>query len=248
MNQRHEPGGRLEREASFHDGVFDKGGRRPASRFYSILEPLKQDKALMVAERAAGSRILEYGCGPEGMTSLFWPAAKSVDLIDISPVAIEQVKRSAAEHGNVRATVMNAEALEFEDNSFDLIVGDGILHHLVLSSALGELDRVLSDEGSALFVEPLAANPVVAAYRRVTPNQRTADEHPLTARDFATIEGFFPATTMTPCGLLSVAAAVVPVGRRQQRMIEVLTSFDRRLFVSHRLRSLAWACLLDLRR
>ena len=42
---------------------------------------------------------------------------------------------------------MNAEALEFDDGSFDLIVGNGIFYHLDLERAFSEIHRVLVPAG-----------------------------------------------------------------------------------------------------
>ena len=46
-------------------------------------------------------------------------------------------------------------------------------------AALRELHRVLKPGGTAYFAEPLATNPLIQAYRRVTPQFRTPDEQPL---------------------------------------------------------------------
>jgi SAM-dependent methyltransferase len=79
---------------------------------------------------------------------------------------------------------MNAEQMDFEADSFDLICGCAILHHLNLDKAYAELGRVLDRNGRAVFLEPLGHNPAINLYRRLTPSIRTADEHPLLARDF----------------------------------------------------------------
>lgn len=241
-------GSRAQREAEFHDRVFADGHRRSASKYYAILEPLKQQKKELISGRAAGARILEYGCGPAGMTTQFWTEAKSVDLIDVSPVAIEQVRLAAEGVSHVRARVMNAEDLEFSSNSFDLVVGDGILHHLDLSVALSEIDRVLAPHGTALFIEPQAANPIVSLYRRLTPSQRTEDEHPLDVHDYALITDRFPRTKIHPAGLLSLAAIAVPTSKGRTCATLGLTKLDRALFTVRSLRPLAWASLIDFQR
>ena len=86
----------------------------------------------------------------------------------------------------------NAEELTFPDESFDVVIGNGILHHLDLDRALSGIERVLKPGGWAAFREPLGHNPFVNAYRKLTPNQRTDDEHPLLVGDLRTIERYFP--------------------------------------------------------
>lgn len=41
--------------------------------------------------------------------------------------------------------LMDAEALEFPPDTFDLICGTGILHHLDLDAAYGQIARSLRD-------------------------------------------------------------------------------------------------------
>jgi SAM-dependent methyltransferase len=78
---------------------------------------------------------------------------------------------------------MNAEALEYGDDTFDVIFGRGIIHHLNLPACFSEIHRVLKPGGHAIFYEPLGHNPVLDWYRRRTPHLRTEDEHPLLMAD-----------------------------------------------------------------
>jgi SAM-dependent methyltransferase len=69
--------------------------------------------------------------------------------------------------------------LEFPDDSFDVVYGGGILHHLEFERALSEVRRVLKPGGLMLFEEPLNINPVGKFVRWLTPKARTEDERPL---------------------------------------------------------------------
>ena len=74
---------------------------------------------------------------------------------------------------------MPGERLTYPDNSFDMAVGFAILHHLDIPLALSQLRRVLKPGGRAFFAEPLASNPLIRVYRRLTPQYRTPDETPI---------------------------------------------------------------------
>jgi ubiquinone/menaquinone biosynthesis C-methylase UbiE len=136
----------------------------------------------------AGKTVLDYGCGPGYLTEyLLGRGAAHVTGIDISEGEIEQARERALAEGTAdRSThlVADAHALEFEDDSFDLIVGDSILHHLDMEVALREIRRVLRPGGRAVFKEPLWHNPILRIGRLLTPTARTPDEHPLTTADW----------------------------------------------------------------
>jgi SAM-dependent methyltransferase len=86
---------------------------------------------------------------------------------------------------------MDAHSLEFEDESFDLVYGCAILHHLEYNRALDEIYRVLKPGGRILFAEPLGINPVGKLARVMTPFARTADEKPLMFKELAELEKRF---------------------------------------------------------
>ena len=73
----------------------------------------------------------------------------------------------------------DAEALEFSDDTFDAIWCSGVLHHLDVQRAFGEMTRVLKPGGSVFSIEALGHNPLFNQYRRRTPYLRSDDEHPL---------------------------------------------------------------------
>ena len=83
--------------------------------------------------------------------------------------------------------LMDAHELEFPDGHFDAVIGWGILHHLDLDRALGEVARVLAPGGVMVFSEPLDMNPVARLVRRLTPEARTPDEVPFRAAELAAV-------------------------------------------------------------
>jgi ubiquinone/menaquinone biosynthesis C-methylase UbiE len=93
---------------------------------------------------------------------------------DISPGMLDALEANAARVGvAVRTVACDAEALPFDDESFDLVLGHAVLHHLPhLDRAFAELRRVLRPGGRFVFAgEPsrtgdrLAAHPKRAALR-----------------------------------------------------------------------------------
>jgi SAM-dependent methyltransferase len=131
-------------------------------------------------------QILEYGCGQGDFSFWLLQHGATVFGIDISEFNIEQCKKKAEtckiDPATYSFAAMDAHKLTFGDNSFDLAVGNGILHHLDLPLAMAEINRVLKPGAKALFQEPLGENPLLRLYRLVA-GIHTSDERPLTRED-----------------------------------------------------------------
>ena len=172
---------RLQREAQFHDTKYSSGHLAP--RHYAAWPT---QYVYLQMRDALGDlrdkRVLEYGCGEGWITRDLARLGGSICAFDISAQAADNTKRVLTD-ANVLARcsveVMAAENLSYEADSFDIAVGFAIIHHLDLPSALKELHRVLKPGGVAYFAEPLATNPAIQLYRRLTPQYRTVDEQPL---------------------------------------------------------------------
>lgn len=102
-------------------------------------------------------RALEIGCGT-GYFSLNLMQAGVIDHLtytDISPGMLEALGANAARLGlgaRVRGIRSDAEALPFPDESFDLVLGHAVLHHLPdLDRAFSEFYRVLRPGGYIAF-------------------------------------------------------------------------------------------------
>ena len=100
-------------------------------------------------------RSLEVGAGT-GYFSLHLLMAgvtREATCTDISPGMIDALKANAARLDlEVDARVTEAEALPFEDRSFDLLLGHAVLHHLPdLDKAFSEFYRVLRPGGFIVF-------------------------------------------------------------------------------------------------
>lgn len=104
--------------------------------------------------------------------------------------------------------LMDAHALAFDDDTFDVVYGGAILHHLDLSAALPEIRRVLKPGGMVVFAEPLDVNPVARLIRVLTPGARTADEQPFRRRELAMLREHFDCT-IKPYQLFSVPLGVL---------------------------------------
>ena len=195
--------------------------------------------------------MLEYGCGKGKHAFALARCGADVVGIDISAEGVRQAAAQARAEGledKLDFAVMNAEVLQFPDDSFDLVCGSGILHHLNLESACHELARVLKPEGRAIFYEPLGHNPLINLYRKLTPKMRTEDEHPLLASDLKTLAGYFHKARFDYyafCTLLAVPFRALPGFKG---LLSVLEFFDRILLRLPFIKRQAWLVVIQLDR
>ena len=104
-----------------------------------------------------GKRVLEVGPGAGGHSALFSRHGAVVTAIDITPL---RAKATAAKFRllgpdaeGCRAMQGDAEALPFDDGSFDIVYSNGVLHHTPSTEkALDEVFRVLKPGGRAVIM------------------------------------------------------------------------------------------------
>jgi len=109
--------------------------------------------------------ILDFGCGGGWLSKVLSAKGYHIVGIDISTSLIKTATKVAPD--SLGFLIGDCMKLPFRNSTFDLIVGVGILHHLDLDKALAECHRVLKKNGSILFLEPNALNPVMAVGRKL---------------------------------------------------------------------------------
>ncbi len=165
-----------------------------------------------IRENVKNKIFLDYACGNGGnaIKAAKYGATLAIGL-DISRVSVENAKREAKKQTvdkNTRFIQADAENTMLPDNSMDVIICSGMLHHLDLSYAFPELRRILKPGGGILAVEALNINPAIKLYRNLTPQMRTDWEkaHILGLQDIQFAKRFFKVREIRYWHILSILA------------------------------------------
>lgn len=219
---------RKESERSFFDAVHGSTTVRPTALnlFYGRAQGgARFSQAIL--DGCKDKDVLEDGCGAGGYAYDLAAEGARVTGIDIAPAAVARARQKALETPSLslQFEVADAENLAFPDAAFDRVCGSGILHHLDIRRAVQQIGRVLRPGGDAIFLEPVAYNPISAAFRVLTPKQHTPDEHPLVRSDLDLFHEAFDDVRMEFYSLTSPAVIpllVVPGGGGLFRVAEAI--------------------------
>lgn len=197
-------------------------------KYYSVERKSRQLVLDWFSNNCKGKRVLDYCCGNgDDSFIIAKDGASEVIGIDLSDISILNCKERSITEGVKHKTsfyVMDAEALSFDDDYFDVITEYGVLHHLDLRKAYSEIARVLKPDGECICVETLGHNPIIHLYRKLTPTLRTEweVEHILRRKDIELAGKFFHKVKILGLFHLFTLAAV-PF--RNSTVFEPLLSF-----------------------
>jgi len=144
-------------------------------------------------------RVLDYGCG-HGMhaISMARMAAKKVIGIDLSKESLkiaEQRANRKSLNNRVKFIKMDAEKLEFPDNSFDIVFDGGTFSSIDINKAFSEIKRVLKPAGYLIGIETLGHNPLTNLKRWLNKKCGTRTEwavsHIMKIKDFKLARQYF---------------------------------------------------------
>jgi 2-polyprenyl-3-methyl-5-hydroxy-6-metoxy-1,4-benzoquinol methylase len=173
-----------------------------------------------------GCRVLDYGCGQGEEAIYLAKLGAHVTAIDISPVGISLTKERAKLNGvddRVSAMLMRCDPTEFPSESFDVIHGFGILHHIGLRVGMTEIKRLLKPGGRGLFFEHMGNSKTIERLRPKE-NHCTKGERPVTWNEVQEIRPQFTRMVTKPFHIASRLRKHIQVMNRP-----VIKRFDHTL-------------------
>jgi 2-polyprenyl-3-methyl-5-hydroxy-6-metoxy-1,4-benzoquinol methylase len=123
------------------------------ARGFYVLDVLRRYVPEM---RVEGARVLDVGCGDAGVIIAFAEAGARVAGVELDEKSLRRGRVRAEEHGvTVELAKSVAEALPYPAESFDLVILDNVLEHVMdRHRTLVEIRRVLRPGGLLYMVTP----------------------------------------------------------------------------------------------
>ena len=127
--------------------------------FFRQLDEYRYDKLnylprLVDFDSYRGKTLLEIGCGAGVDLVRFARAGAVVTGVDLSGTAIDLARQNIAQNGlDASLQIMNGEALQFADDSFDVVYAHGVLQYTAdTGKMVSEIHRVLRPGGEAILM------------------------------------------------------------------------------------------------
>lgn len=222
------------------------------TRFYSITPSSEDFQYSWLREKCRpGVKVLDFACG-NGENGIY--AAKcgaEVTGIDISPEGVANASLNAQMAGvshRCRFQVMDGENMVFPDNSFDIGVEYGALHHVELQTAVKELNRVLRPSAEMICVEAMRHNPLIHWYRKRTPHLRTQWEvdHILGMDDLSVFKEYFRKVNVNFFHLAVLAAVPFRKSSFFKPLRVFLDAVDKAFLNNRLLGKYAWIMIVTM--
>ena len=141
---------------------------------------------LMLDDLPEKPRILDIGCGPGMQTvTLAKLSNGKIDAVDNHQPFLEQLKKKAEEEGvsdKINAVNGDMAALNYEDNSFDLIWSEGAIFVIGFEKGLRKWRNLLKDKGYLVvselsWLKPNPLEEVKKFFTEVYPAINTVNEN-----------------------------------------------------------------------
>ncbi|MBN2459010.1 class I SAM-dependent methyltransferase [Candidatus Woesearchaeota archaeon] len=151
-------------------------------------DAMENKHALSMIGKINGKFILELGCGPGLDTVFLAQQGGRVTAVDISGGMIRLTRNMLEKHNlmGVKTVICPIEKLNFSSimpESFDLVFGRDVMHHLDSEKTILVVFKALKKNGKAVFVEPLRHNPIVEWVRHNFRQGRTPYENALSLKE-----------------------------------------------------------------
>jgi len=249
---------RKRNEMIFHDEWRNRHHRsgesdeRSNEKYYDSIRKVRHYINDWVVNNSGNKIFLDYACG-DGLFAI--SAAQSGAIIsigiDISPTSIANCLLQAEQLGIsdvANFIVADCEDTGLPDESIDVVICSGMLHHLKIDLAYKELFRILKPQGKILVIEALSYNPLIKLYRKMTPHLRTEWEskHILSLKDMYVAKKYFELRDIRYWHLISIFATFFRGAKYFDSLLGLADRIDNILLKIYPFNLMAWMFSFEL--
>ena len=182
-------------------------------------------------QAVSGADTLDLGCGRGEVSVQLALLGAIVTGIDVSRESLARAETLARKHGvagRVSLASGNAEALSFDDDSFDLAICTGLISFVDFGRTAAELSRVKRRDGTVVIMDTLGHNPIarMGRKRRLVHGQTThfQVENIMTCDHIDRLRAHFGSVDVHTFDLLTLPMVIIEncVGRIHPRLRHVL--------------------------
>lgn len=138
-----------------HIGLNELSRRK---RYFPLYDDYWLSALLRDVPTSSGIKVLDYGCGAGLLLDKLKGRFNDVYAIDIEKDLIFNLQRLQENTANT-SFLCDGKKLAFKDNTFDLVICRGVLHHIKdITRALSEIKRILKSNGYLIISEPTRDN------------------------------------------------------------------------------------------
>ena len=208
--------------------VLSGNVRAAQGKFYWATEKYIKEHHKIVCKSIEGLSGLEIGCSSGKDALKYSDFCSSYTGIDISDEGIKKAQNKNIPNCTFICT--DGHKIPFDDESFDFVIVNSLLHHLDIDSAFKEINRVLNKNGKLIFREPLGINPFFKIYRNITPRARTDDEKPFDLTDIKLMQRYFNFNDVKWYGFLNIISGFVKINAIRNVLSKIDDLFSKTPF------------------
>lgn len=220
-------------------------------KYYSISRSSHAYIKEQLAALTPGKDVVELACGKQAL--VFWCADKiksglGLDISDVAVAEAQEAARSVAGAEKIKFEVRDCEKTGLPDNSFDVMMESGALHHMTLDVLYKEAARIIKPGGSFLCVEAIRHNPIIHTYRKLTPHLRTPWEvpHILARKDVMMGLKYFNKVSVKNFHLMTILAVPFRNTKMFEPILSVMEKIDAVLLKIPGFKWMGWQCVFVL--
>lgn len=162
----------------FYDAIWGSQKSRAQEEKILFLRKKAIDHSYALLGIIRNKKLLEIGCGSGKQAIFFAQKGANVSVIDISDEALKAAScRAKEERVSIQTNRMNAEILQFKNETFEIVYINSVLMHVNPEKVLQECSRVLKPGGKVIIIEPLRHAPFVQVYRWLASYRATKPQY-----------------------------------------------------------------------